>query len=190
MRRAILLVCVLALAIVVAVMPLATAAQDGQQVTIDFTTFGTGTFDPLFYSGDGIIFPAQRCGPAGCDDWFVGFVQGDEALIGNALLGPVTATFVTPISDLSLQVAPGSQGTATYTLTAYKKSDKVLGTQSLTVTQDSGDPDTGPFGYFTLSLSSLKKASRFTLDSVFVRSSFGITNIEYGVSSIHFITVK
>src|SRR5207247_6012694 len=50
-------------------------------VTIDFTSYGEGkVFQPDFYRSDGIVFPPERCGSAGCDTWIVGFTQGDDAL--------------------------------------------------------------------------------------------------------------
>ncbi len=184
MRRTFLLFVVVAL-VPVMVAPALAGGVAASEVTVDFTTCGEGVFDPLFYRADGIVFPPRRCGSDGCASWFVGWVQGDEALAQYPGLGPITARFTRPISRLSLQVAPGNQGTATYTLTAFGGSGRVLATQSLTVTQDTGDPATGPFGYFSLSLEQLPApAKSFTLDSVFVRSSFGNTVIEYGVSSI------
>ena len=157
------------------------------RTVIDFTTSPGGVFDPNFYELDGIVFPSQRCGSAGCAPWFIGFVQGDQALIQSPVFGPVTATFTSPISGLSLQIAPASQGTAIYTLTALSGSGEVLGTMSRTITQDSGDPEDGPPGYFTMTLESLQTpAASFILDSEFVRSSFGNNAIEYGVSSITF----
>lgn len=159
----------------------------GREVTIDFSTFGAEAFDPLFYQSEGIVFPTERCGPAGCAGWTVGFIQGDEALVGNSLLGPIAGTFSRPVFGLELRAAPAVQGTATYTLTAFDRSGHVVAEKSATVTQDSGDPETGPQGYFAIDLGRFRKpAWSFTLDSVFVRSSFGYTNIEYGVSSITF----
>ena len=152
---------------------------------IDFSTPPEGVFDPNFYESDGIVFPPQRCGSAGCTPWFIGFVQGDEALIQDPAFGPVTATFTHPIFGLSLEIAPGIQGTATYTLTAFSGSGDVLATMSRTITQDSGDPEDGPPGYFAMTLELPETpAASFTLDSEFVRSSFGNNTIEYGVSSI------
>ena len=160
--------------------------QPPSDKTIDFTTSGGGVFDPLFYQSDGLVFPPQRCGPVGCDSWFVGFIQGDEALVLTPALGSITGTFTNPISALSMQIAPVSQGTATYTLTAFN-GGQIVASRSVTVTQDSGDPQSGPFGYFTLDLGQLPApATSFQLDDVFVRSSFGINQIECGVSSITF----
>jgi hypothetical protein len=190
MRRMMILASVLTCAALIPTSP-ANAAQQGTDVTIDFSTYGEGVFDPFFYADDGIVFASPRCGPSGCVDLFVSsLVQGDAALIGDSVFGPITARFAVPVTSLSVQVAPAFQGTATYTLSAYKKSGKVLARQSLTVTQDEGDPDPGPdAGYFPLTLDSLHKASSFSLDAVFVRSSSEqITLMEYGVSSIEFAT--
>jgi hypothetical protein len=157
-------------------------------VTIDFSNNDQGDFDPLFYRSDGIVFPAQRCGSAGCSSWFVGFIQGDNALVGNPLLGGISGTFRRPVSELSLSIAPGSQGTAIYTLTAFSAAGKEVASQSLTVVQDSGDPNTGPPGYFTMSVGGLPEpAMSFTLTNTFVRSSFGTLGpIEFGVNSISY----
>jgi len=158
------------------------------EVKIDFSTFGTGVFDPLNYRPSGIVFPPQHCGPIGCSDWFVGFVQGDEALVGSAQIGPITARFTKAISALSLRVAPAFQGTAEYTLKAFGARGRVVGKQVVTVTQDSGDPQTGPLGYFTIDLGRLRSPARsFTLASRFIRSSFSFTDIEFGVSDITYL---
>ncbi len=159
------------------------------EVTIDFTSYGEGkVFEPAFYRSDGIVFPPERCGSAGCATWFVGFVQGDAALTADSRLGPVQATFTRPISDLSLRVAPAVQGTATYVLSVFSGSGELLATTSVTVTQDSGDPANSGYGYFTISLTNLPGlAMAFTLDAVFVRSSFPhIDQMLFGVSSVSY----
>jgi len=159
--------------------------------TIDFSTFGDGReFDPLFYQDDRIVFPPQQCGPVGCGNWFVGFIQGDAALVGGPLLAPIEAMFTKPIFGLSLRVAPGAQGTAEYTLTAFNSGGHVVARKSVTITQDMGDPLTDPFGYFSIDLGRFRQpATSFTLGSKDIRSSFGLTGrtIEYGVSSITFV---
>lgn len=165
-----------------------------RDVTIDFTSFGAGiaggnVFEPDFYRSDGIRFPPQRCGSAGCASWLIWhIVQGDDALWGETRFGPIKATFTRPVSSLSLRVAPSLQGTATYVLSAFAASGKLLATTSVTVTQDFGDPANTGFGYFTVSLTNLPKpAKSFTLNQVFVRSSFPLnTDITYGVSSISY----
>jgi hypothetical protein len=154
-------------------------------VTIDFSSFGSSkVFEPEFFRLDGILFPPEQCGSSGCGTWFVQFIQGDAALVG----GPVKATFARPISDLSVNVAPSLQGTATYVLNAFAESGALLATTSVTVTQDEGDPANSGFGYFTMSLTNLAgPAASFVLDNVFVRSSFpqNVT-IPFGVSSISY----
>ena len=151
-------------------------------VTIDFSSFGSSRFFvPDFYRLDGILFPPVQCGASGCGAWFVQFIQGDAALVG-----PVTATFARPISELSVRVAPALQGTALYVLTAFAGSGALLATTSVTVTQDEGDPANSGVGYFTMMLTNLPgPAWSFALDNVFVRSSFPQNAaIPFGVSSI------
>jgi hypothetical protein len=158
-----------------------------KEVTIDFSTFGQGKlFDPDFYRSEGIVFPAEFCGSAGCDPLFVGFIQGDAALVGDPRRGPLTAKFTRPISSLSLSVAPSFQGTATYTLKLFSASGALVASTSVTVTQDDGEPANSVSGYFEISATSPGKAVKsFSLDNVFVRASgphAGV--IPYGVSSI------
>lgn len=141
--------------------------------TIDFSTVSQGPFDQSFFKAEGIVFT---------EGTFVGFVQGH-----NALIGPVAGDMRGGFTSLSAQVAPAEQGTATYTLAAFKKGKQIAAT-SMTVTQDTGDPATGPPGYFTISIGPLpNQADSFSLSNVFVRSSFpNNTRIEFGVSSITF----
>lgn len=157
-------------------------------VTIDFTVAGDGLFDPEFFRADGFFLNApQRCGPLGCDDWFVSFIQGDLALVGETdQWGPIKGKFTRPISELSLRVAPALQGTAKYVLRVFTSDGALLARSVMTVTQDSGDPADGGMGYFTMRLRNLPStARRFKLHNVFVRSSFPLnTSIPFGVSSI------
>lgn len=166
------------------------AGVAAREVTIDFTSFGAADiFEPDFYRSDGILFPRQRCGSAGCDTWSIAhIIQGDDALLGENWFGPIKASFTRPVSSLSLRVAPALQGTATYLLSAFAASGKLLATTSVTVTQDFGDPANTGFGYFTISLTNLARpAKSFTLDNVFVRSTYPTNvNMPYGVSSISY----
>jgi hypothetical protein len=158
-----------------------------RRVTIDFSSFGIGNnWDPNFYKSDGIRFTRQQCGTAGCRVLSVDFIQGDAALQGEPSFGPIRATFTRPVSDLSLQVAPGLQGTVIYVLKAFTASGKLLGRTNVRVTQDFGDPANTGFGYVTVRLPRLSRpAKSFTFQSVFVRSSFPLnTEISYGISSI------
>jgi hypothetical protein len=158
-----------------------------RRVTIDFTSFGIGrAWQPDFYKSDGIRFTKQQCGAAGCRDLSVDFIQGDAALLGEPPFGPIRARFTRPVSNLSLQVAPGLQGTVIYVLKAFAASGRLLGTSRLRVTQDFGDPANMGFGYVTVRLANLPKpAKSFTFQSVFVRSTFPLnTEIPYGIGSI------
>jgi hypothetical protein len=140
--------------------------------TIDFSTPGEGPIQPNFFKSQGFVL-------TGGD--FVGFIQGDQALVG-----PVAGIFHPSVCSLSLRVAPAVQGTAAYTLTAYSPSGEAVGSTTMIVTQDQGDPESGSFGYFSIELSNLsQKAQTFTLENQFIRSSFAhITQIPFGVSSI------
>ena len=148
-------------------------AQAATTTTIDFSNVSQGPFDQSLFARDGIVFTEGA---------FVGFFQGD-----NALAGPAAGKVKGGFTSLSAQVAPAMQGTATYTLTAYKHGKEITAT-TITVTQDEGDPTTGPPGYFTVSIGPLpKKADTFSLSNEFVRSSFPEHyRIEYGVSSVTF----
>ena len=138
-------------------------------VTIDFSQHGEGPLDPSYFGG--VHFTEGS---------WVGYIQGDQALVGS-----VAGKTKTKFTNISASFAPAGQGTATYTLTAYKGGHPI-GSNSLTVTQDTGDPQTDPFGYASISLSNLpKQADTFRLSNRFVRSSFPhITVIEFGTSSI------
>jgi hypothetical protein len=158
------------------------------EASVDFSSHGFGALDPDFYRSDGIVFPGEQCGAAGCMPPEVVLTQDDAALVGLPRFGPVEARFTRPISAISLRVAPRLQGTATYTLRAFAGSGELVDSVSVTVTQDFGDPENTGFGYFTISLEQLDSpAKSFTLDSVFVRSSFPFNQeIDYGISSIVF----
>lgn len=165
------------------------AARGTQEVTIDFSAVGRdNVMDPEFFHSDGIVFPPEFCGPSGCTPLFVGFVFGDDALIGDPRFGPITARFSRPISGITLSVAPSLQGTATYTLRLFAASGAQVGETVLTVTQDEGETPPGTFGYFEISATDLsKRAKSFTLTNVFVRTRSGPptqTLIPYGVNSI------
>jgi hypothetical protein len=146
--------------------------------TIDFSTPGEGPIQPNFFRGQGLILTEGD---------FVGFVQGDQALIG-----PVAGIFHPSVCSLSVRVAPALQGTAAYTLTAYSPSGEVVGSTTVIVTQDSGDPENGLPGYFSIELTDLsQRAQTFTLENQFIRSSFPQnTQIPFGVSSITYTTTR
>jgi hypothetical protein len=129
-------------------------------VTIDFSTFGQGPFQADFYKKNGVIFTEGS---------FVGFIQGDEALIGN-----VAGTFTPPVSSLSARVAPGFQGTFEFTLTALSPSSNVIASQSVTVTEPPS------VRYVTIDLGDLPtKAKYFTLTSTGIPNGFGTSSITF-----------
>jgi len=166
-------VTVVALAVVAALLAPAPAAvaADSSTVVVDLSEPGQGFFDQAYFQDDGVVFT---------EGGFVGFLQGDEALIG-----PVAGTVGKGFTGVTAQFAPGFQGTADYTLSAYSRSGRELGSSTLRVTQDSGDPESGPLGYATISLTVAKKATVFRLSSTFVRSSFpNITTIDFGASEV------
>jgi hypothetical protein len=144
--------------------------------TIDFSTAGEGPFQLNVFKKQGLVFAQGD---------FIGFIQGDQALVGA-----VAGAFHPSVCSLSLSVAPALQGTAAYTLSAYAASGKVVGSTTVIVTQDSGDPENGAPGYFSMELSNLsQRAQTFTLENQFIRSSFPqTTQIPFGVSSITYTT--
>jgi hypothetical protein len=148
--------------------PAASAAKQTSTI-IDFSQAGQGPFDQSYFSG--VRFT---------EGTFVGYVQGDDALVGT-----VAGSAKKKFTSISADFAPTTQGTAIYTLTVYR-SNKAVGSNSVTVTQDTGDPETGPFGYATISLTGLpKEADSFRLRNSFVRSSYShVTLIEFGTASI------
>ena len=154
-----------------AFVPVAGAANQAS-ATIDFSQAGEGPFDGNYFSQAGFT-----------EGSWVGYIQGDEAL-----LAPVAASAADKFTSISALLAPAAQGTAVYTLTAIASSGVPLASNSLTVTQDEGDPLTSPFGYVTIELSNVpKKARSFTISNRFVRSSYPhITQIEFGVAEISF----
>lgn len=157
-------------------------------VTIDVSGAGVGTsVDSRLFRADGLVLPESQCVPD-CAGWQIVGVQGDEALPQPPGLGQLEGRFVRPVSELSLRVAPSLQGTARYLLRVFGAGGRALAEQSLTVTQDFGDPANTGFGYFEIGVSGLTRpALSFSLESSFVRSSFPEnTAIPYGVASLSF----
>jgi hypothetical protein len=159
----------LALCLLCGMAPSAHATIAGT-LSIDFSQPGQGSFDQSYFSG--VRFT---------EGTFVGYIQGDEALVG-----PVTGSVKKGFASISAQFAPANQGTADYTLQALASSGRVVASKSVRVTQDTGDPETGAFGYASIELGPLaRRASSFRLSNAFVRSSYSHTTvIEFGVSSI------
>jgi hypothetical protein len=160
-------------------------ANNTCNVTIDFSTHGTGPFDPTFYKNNGISFFWENSGSG----FFVGLVQGDDALIQSentgAQHGPIGGTLIPSVSGLSLTLAPSVQGTAEYTLTTFDSLGRLIDRKSVLVTQDTSDPENSASGYFTMNMKDLpRKAKSFILENRFIRTSFSNQIISFGVSSI------
>ncbi|HEY7795892.1 MAG TPA: hypothetical protein VIA10_17945 [Gaiellaceae bacterium] len=162
-----------------------TVAAAPTTVTIDLSDFRPGdTFRPFSYWRQGLVFPLEQCAPS-CADWEIGWIQGDEALWQPPGWRPLKGTFLVPVSELSLDVAPALQGTARYVLTVYGFAGQLLAEKAVTVTQDFGDPENSGFGHFSVAVSHLPSpATSFVFYNVFVRSSFPNTFVPFGVSSI------
>jgi len=152
--------------------PVAALAAPGP-VVLDFSAAGQGPFDPdFFHKSAHVRF---------LDGSFVGYVQGDQALIGPVAwrVRPLRAGIV------RVKLAPAIQGTARYTLAAWSAGGKPLASMDMDVTQDTGNPATGPFGYVTLLLDVPEPAASYTLTSTFLGSSFPhVHTIDFGVAEI------
>jgi len=161
--------------------PITVTGNCGAGVTqqIDFSSAGEAVFiQPDFFKRQGLVLTQGE---------FVGFVQGDQALIG-----PIAGNFHPSVCRLSLRVAPAVQGTAAYTLTAFSPSGEIVSQTTVIITQDSGDPENGPFGYFTIELANLTPwANYFTLENRFIRSSFPQNRqIPFAISSLTYTTPR
>jgi hypothetical protein len=156
---------------------LVSAAAGSQLQTIDFSTAPSASLLPKdFYRAQGIVFN---------EEYFVGFIQGDEALVSgstaNGDAAQIGATFTAPVTALSVEVAPAFGGTAEYTLTAFDSGGHAVATKSVTRTEDPGDPADQGFGYFPIDLGPLSDSARsFTLTNRFIRSSTGTPICEGG----------
>jgi hypothetical protein len=144
---------------------------------IDISALVGKPFDQTFFAAQGLIFTSQMS---------LGFVQGDDALIA-----PVSGRLVRPIDALSVLVAPGSQGTADYTLALFDVDTNLTGSTTIRVTQDFGDPENTGFGYVPLTVGRTSTAAHFfSLSNRFVRSSFSeVGNVEFAVSTLEFSPV-
>jgi hypothetical protein len=140
-------------------------------ITIDFADAPEGPFDKRFFEDHGLVFTEGS---------FVGFLQGH-----NALVGPVAADASETFTTISVTIAPGLQGTATYLLAAYEQG-KQLGYISKSVTQDEGVATPVPWGYVPLELGPLPRgADSFAVTNMFIGSSFpDQRHVEFGVASI------
>lgn len=152
--------------------------SEAQLVTIDFSEHGEGAFDPDFFADRGTIFPP---------DGFVGFIQGDDALVSR---GPdnsttsVTGTFVAGVTSLSALVALSFQGVADFTLSAFDADSRLIESASFRLNQIVEDPGFMG-GYVALDLGTLSRpASSFVLADTLVRSAVPPGSAEFGVSTL------
>lgn len=130
--------------------------------TIDMSDHGVGPFDQNYFASQGVVFTEGD---------FVGYVQGDEALIFDRANG-ITGLFKSAaVKSISVDIAPWSQGTWSYRLSALNGLSEILASKSIVVTQDPGDPDHSGFGYFSIGLSGLKGVAGFNIYSTFIRST-------------------
>ncbi len=186
MRTLFLLVAALALAGVTAGSASARVAK-GADLTADFSEVGAGNvMDPRFFRSLGLTFPEEQCAPD-CAAWRIEMIQGDDALPQPPGRRPIVGRFTRPVSAVSLRIAPSLQGTAVYILRAFAASGRLVAERSLAVTQDTGDAGHTGFGYFTIDVSGLPQPVKsFSIDNVFLRSTFGGTFVTYGVGSVSF----
>jgi hypothetical protein len=131
----------------------------------------TGTYvTPDVFQAEGLTFDKS---------YFVGFVQGHSALIFGGPtdpVGPITGSFGSAhISSISVEVAAGFQGAATYTLSALNAHSHVI---------DSISAAHSETGYYDIGLTGLHGASGFVLS---VDSQLH-SNFESGLTSITFNT--
>jgi hypothetical protein len=115
------------------------------------------------------------------DGEFVGFVQGEKALIG-----PVSLRVLNGPRAVSMRFAPSVQGAAWYSLTASDAAGNVVASERILVVQDEGTTNSGPFGYVEIGLDDLPFGTDvIALDNEFVTSSFpGIDTIGFAVAEI------
>jgi hypothetical protein len=135
-------------------------------VTIDMSDHGGGTFNRDYFQNEGVVFTEGD---------FVGYVQGDDALIfdqNNGLSGLFT---LGPVTDISVEIAPWLQGTWAYRLAALDGLSSIIDSEAIVVTQDTGDPEHSGFGYFSIELTGLPGAVGFLVESTFIRTSYGTT---------------
>lgn len=169
------------------VLSLLLLVNPGRAVTVDFSSIADCpascpvSIDATTFASQGIVFTVSNGG--------VGLIQGDEALGSFGPGEKIAASFITPqsLTNLSVQLAPTSQGTRLYTLTGYNAALIPVGSVSRQVTQDFGDPENTGFGYFSLVLDPITEpVSSFEVSSVFIRSSFGpcCQGAGYGVASV------
>jgi hypothetical protein len=144
-------------------------AEPVMAVTVDFDALGPWTdffrMDPLFFKSDGIRFSG---------DYMVGMSNGQAVLIGNQAWNTpqftIAASFTRPVSSVTASIRMGLQGTSDYTLVAYSASGDVIGSSTITLSQNGLDGN-----FYDIVVRDLpSKAKSFSI----------VGGIEYGVQSI------
>lgn len=151
-------------------------------ITVDMSDHGGGTFDQEYFKPQGVIFT---------DGGFIGYVQGDDALIFDQSNG-ITGLFApAAVTSISVDIAPWLQGTWAYRLAALDVLSNIIDSETILVTQDSGDPENSGSGYFSIELAGLPGAVGFLVDSTYIRDSHGNApgNNIAALSSMSFTTV-
>ena len=169
--------------------PAGASSTHARTAIIDFSAIGSGNIMPFdYFVPQGVLFAPQQCyGSPSCHPWFVGWIQGDDAIGAGQYGGPIVARFAWPVSALSVAVAPAYQFKAKYVLTAFDAHGGVTARRTITESQDTGLPGLSPFGYFTMSLGDFSvPACRFSVRTYFVASSYPANRIaDFGLSTIH-----
>ena len=148
-------------------------------VTVDMSDHGGGIFYQEYFRPKGVVFT---------DGDFVGYVQGDDALVFDQSNG-ITGLFApAAVTSISVDIAPWLQGTWAYRLAALNVLSNIIDSKTILVTQDTGDPENTGFGYFSIELTGLPGAAGFLVDSTFIRTSYGTTSANNiaALSSISF----
>lgn len=146
-------------------------AEPPMAITVDFDALGPWTdffrMDPLFFKSDGIRF---------ADDYMVGMSNGQAVLIGNQAWNTppftIAASLTRPVRSITATIRMGLQGTSDYTLIAYSASGDVIGSSTITLTQNGLDGN-----FYAIVVDNLPSSAK----------SFSIVGgVEYGVASISY----
>jgi hypothetical protein len=149
--------------------PVSSAEPKPTSVTIDFDDLGPWTvsfsMDPLSFKSDGIRF---------VDEYMVGMSNFHAVLMGSQAYNTppwtIAASFMRPVTSVTATIRMGLQGTSQYTLVAYSASGAVVGSNTITLTQDGLDGN-----FYDIVVDELpSKAKSFSI----------VGGIDYGVRSI------
>jgi len=149
--------------------PISKADPAPTATTTDFDAMGSWTdfvhMDPLFFKSAGIRFES---------DYVVGWSNGHAALVANEVWTTppftIAATFTRPVTSVSVSFRMGMQGTSDYTLVAYSPSGDVIGSDTISLTNNGLDGN-----FYDVTVSNLpSKAKSFSI----------VGAIEYDVKSI------